>query len=101
MKLTEELLKKLVMEQMAGMNPAPSEQDADPEKEKVTQVNKLGDEMIAAGRALKTSQIRGLDANEISMISSLLALIMQVASEKSAGALLGRLQAMLSKQAGG
>ena len=103
MKLTEEKLKQLIAEELGNINPAKPNPDpsAGNEKEKVTQVNKLGDEMIATGKALKASQVKGLDATEIGMISSMLALILQIASEKSAGALLGRLQTMLSKHAGG
>ena len=101
MKLTEELLKKLIMEEMTSADQETSPTPAKPEKKLPGQVSKLGDEMIATGKALKGSQVKGLDPTEIGMISSLLALILQAASEKSAGALLGRLQTLLSKQVGG
>jgi len=121
MKLTEEKLKQLIFEELKALNeldpfgggdrgedmpPTDAEKAAqspepkkDPgaEEKKVASVSKLGDELIQAGRAVKAAKIKGLDTNEIPLISAVLASVLEVSAGKSAKTLLVRLTQILDK----
>jgi len=116
MKLTEKKLKQIIAEELSALNeldpfgggdrgePMPptdaekAAQTPDPEpKKKSMNLSKLGDEMITVGRALKSSKVKGLDMKEIGLVSAIMANILEMASAKSAGTLMMRINALIEK----
>jgi hypothetical protein len=107
MKLTQEKLIQLIEQEIKSANenpmqPATAEQPGaaeNPEdnKEKALNLTSLGDEMIETGRAIKASKFKGLDTNEIKLVSAVLANVLQLASSKPAGTLLKRINDLIEK----
>tara|TARA_R100000426_G_scaffold49323_1_gene36410 strand:- start:156 stop:479 length:324 start_codon:yes stop_codon:yes gene_type:complete len=105
MKLTEERLKELILEEFNKINENPEQdQQQNPQaqkptgdKEETQNLMTLGDDMIETGRALKSSKVKGLDSSEIKLVSSILANVLDLASNKSSATLLSRLNDLIEK----
>lgn len=112
MKLTEQKLKQIIMEELGHLKevepqpaatspgeaqpPTTPEPESSPEKKSLN-MSKLGDEMISVGRAIKSSKIKGLDAKEIQLVSAIMANVLEVAAAGSAGTLLVRINSVIEK----
>tara|TARA_R100000406_G_scaffold20595_1_gene12667 strand:+ start:29 stop:364 length:336 start_codon:yes stop_codon:yes gene_type:complete len=109
MKLTQQRLMEIIEQELKSINENPMQPEAPPQpgadatekgedsKQKSLNLTTLGDEMIATGRAIKGSKIKGLDTNEIKLVSAILANVLEVSSSKSAGTLLNRLNDLIEK----
>tara|TARA_R100000278_G_C5431868_1_gene150402 strand:+ start:552 stop:860 length:309 start_codon:yes stop_codon:yes gene_type:complete len=102
MKLTQERLKEIILEELNNLSENPeapqpgaeSGQKVDPTKS-VTQLKK---DLLDASKNIQN--VKGLDPKEIELISGTLGVVMQLASETSAGNILQRIYNVLQKQAG-
>jgi len=114
MKLTTEMLKKMIMEELNEDPSQPAEEsplepegaqekagqasEKGAEQKKLNSLSKLGDEFIMTGKALKSAKVKGLDATEMNLVSQLMAINLELASSKSAGTILKRVLALMQKQ---
>lgn len=111
MKLTQERLKEIILEELdnlsenpesppAGAPPsanpaaAASAEKADPTKS----ISQLRKDLLDASKNIQN--IKGLDPKEIELISGVLGVVMQLSSEGSASTILQRIYNVLQKQAG-
>ena len=109
MKLTQQKLLQLIEQELKSINEnplqpnapeQPGEEEAEKDedsKEKSMNLSVLGDEMIATGRAIKSSKIKGLDSNEMKLVSAVLANVLELASKKPSGTLLKRINDLIEK----
>tara|TARA_Y100000114_G_scaffold142935_1_gene150012 strand:- start:1500 stop:1799 length:300 start_codon:yes stop_codon:yes gene_type:complete len=97
MKLTQERLLEIIQEEIGNFAEQENVENSSDDQQKGVNLASLGDEMIEAGRAIKGSKVRGLDMNEIKLVSAILANVLEVASEKSSGTLLARLNDLIEK----
>tara|TARA_Y100000593_G_C4320326_1_gene343458 strand:+ start:5184 stop:5543 length:360 start_codon:yes stop_codon:yes gene_type:complete len=117
MKLTTEILKKLILEEIIAIgeedpatempakepeevetppeSPAP---DASPEKEAdpIKSVSQLKKDLLDASKNIQN--VKGLDPKEIQLISATLGIVLQLASQGSAATILQRIHNVLQKQ---
>jgi acyl carrier protein len=99
MKLTEDKLKQMIAEELENIHeqePQP-EQPQDSAKEKVDSVSKLKMELTQVAKNIQT--VKGLDAAEVNLISSLIGVILSLSSAGSASTILKRVYDVLQKQA--
>ena len=112
MKLTEEKLKQMIMEEIGNMDNAkpeeePSqnaspeekpEQNANPqdkEKAKVNSVSKLKAELVDLSKNI--TKVPGLDPNEINLMSGLIATMLKIASSGNGSTIMKRVYDVLQK----
>ena len=103
MKLTEDKLKQMIAEELENIHeqePQPEQPPAQPQdsaKEKVDSVSKLKMELTQVAKNIQT--VKGLDAAEVNLISSLIGVILSLSSAGSASTILKRVYDVLQKQA--
>ena len=103
MKLTEDKLKQMIAEELENIHeqePQPEQPPAQPqasEKDKVDSVSKLKMELTQVAKNIQT--VKGLDAAEVNLISSLIGVILSLSSAGSASTILKRVYDVLQKQA--
>ena len=109
MKLTQQRLMEIIEQELKSINENPMQPNAPEQpdeeeaergensKEKSMNLSVLGDEMIATGRAIKATKVKGLDSKEMKLISAVLANVLELASTNSAGILISRLNDLLKK----
>jgi hypothetical protein len=94
MKLTEDRLKAIILEEVAKI------EEQEPEKEKaadpVKSLTQLKQDLLDTSKNIQN--VKGLDPTEIQSISAVLGAVLQVASAGSAAAILQRVHDVLQKQ---
>ena len=94
MKLTEDRLKAIILEEVAKL------EEQEPEKEKaadpVKSLTQLKQDLLDTSKNIQN--VKGLDPTEIQSISAVLGAVLQVASAGSAAAILQRVHDVLQKQ---
>jgi hypothetical protein len=112
MKLTNKLLKKLILEEIDQFNEqeeqadaAPADPKAAPEggndaskPEAAKSTTDLGDNLIALGRKLKQSKIKNIDKNEIALIEDALVSFLELSEKGSASSFLTKVQSIVSQK---
>ena len=108
MKLTEKKLKQLIAEEIGNLSeienitqtqqlgseaPPP---EVPPAKEKTNSVSKLKLELTQVSKNIQN--VKGLDANEVNLISSLIGVVLNLASTGSASTILQRVYDVLQKK---
>ena len=110
MKLTNKLLKKLILEEIGQFNeqeeqpdaapadpkPAPEGGDDASKPEAAKSTTELGDNLIALGRSLKQSKIKNIDKNEIALIEDGIVSFLELAEQGSASSFLTKVQAIVN-----
>ena len=114
MKLTTEMLKKMIMEELEGAAPTeePAEEEAAPkaaapgeapakpnaadaQKAKTNSTSKLKAEFVELSRNI--TKIPGLDPNELNLISGMMASMIKIASSGSGTTIMKRVYDVLQK----
>jgi len=100
MKLTQERLKEIILEELNNLSENPMDKPATGapvEKEDPTKsVTQLRKDLLDASKSVQN--IKGLDPKEIELISATLGAVLQAASEGSAASLLQRIHGVIQKQ---
>ena len=95
MKLTEDRIKKIILEELNELA-AEAEPAADKPAEKSSYTSSdLKQELIMLGQ--KIQSVKGLDANELKLISGIIGTVVDLASKKSGATALKRIYDMLEK----
>jgi len=95
MKLTEDKLKQMILEEYSRLNEEPPQQNAekvDPTKS----ISQLKQDLLDTSKNIQN--VKGLDPTEIESISAVLGAVLQVASAGSAATILQRVHDVLQKQ---
>lgn len=107
MKLTEEKLKQIILEEVerfAATNKSEPNRrdnsdakDASGKEQATDSMTKLKKELVDVSRNIQN--VKGLDAKEISLISGLIGVVLSLSSQGSASTILQRVYNVLQKQA--
>lgn len=94
MKLTEERIKKIILEELNELAAEAEPAEKSAEKSSYTSSD-LKQELIMLGQ--KIQSVKGLDANELKLISGIMGTVVDLASKKSGATALKRIYDMLEK----
>ena len=98
MKLTEQRLKEIIIEELNNLNENPDAQAKDDSTDKeqaTTSINQLKKDLIDTSRNI--SNVKGLDPKEIALISAVIGSVIQASSAGSAGTILQRVHDVIQK----